>query len=100
MIRAVLAALLLLSATAAADDEPRIVEYASYEELLGLYAGLGYTMDAWRAGERAVPRVVLAHVPERWRGGVSDEIGTALKKELFFRVLAPLALIVNEAIAA
>jgi uncharacterized FlgJ-related protein len=81
--------------SAAADEEFR---FTSYGQVLELFEDLEYTPETWQAGIRSVPRVYLSNVPERWRGKVSKEIPVLLKKRLFFRLLAPLALHSNELI--
>jgi Bax protein len=83
------------TASVAADEE---IHIKSYERVLELFEDLEYTPETWQAGIRSVPRVYLSNVPERWRGKVSKEIPVLLKKQLFFRLLAPLALRSNELI--
>lgn len=75
-----------------------VFEFESYKELLTLFDKLGYTEAAWDKGLRDVSRVYLSHMPSRWRGKHSKEVQVRLKKELFFRVLAPLILRSNESI--
>ena len=80
---------------AVADE---VFEFESYQELLTLFEELGYTEDAWDKGLRDVNRVYLSNMPSRWRGKSSKEVQVRLKKELFFRTLAPLILRSNELI--
>jgi Bax protein len=75
-----------------------VFEFESYQQLLTLFDKLGYTEAAWDSGLRDVSRVYLSHMPSRWRGKHSKEVQVHLKKELFFRVLAPLILRSNELI--
>jgi Bax protein len=79
--------------SAVADEE---LQFSSYEQVLELFEDLDYTPETWQAGIRSVPRVYLSNVPERWRGKISKDIPVLLKKQLFFRLLAPLALHSNE----
>ena len=88
--------LLSLSDSLIADED---FEFESYKELLTLFEKLGYTEAAWISGSREVNRVYLSNMPSRWRGKSSKEVQVRLKKELFFRVLAPLILRSNELIA-
>lgn len=76
----------------------RTVEFKSYKELLSLFEQLNYTEKRWDAGLREVPRVYLGRMPTRWRNKHSKEVQTKIKKEVFFRVLAPLILRSNELI--
>ncbi len=73
-------------------------EFESYKELVLLFEKLGYTEEAWDSGLREVSRVYLANMPSRWRGKYSKEVQVSLKKEIFFRLLAPLILRSNELI--
>jgi uncharacterized FlgJ-related protein len=92
---ALLFSLLLFTNIAVADE---VFEFESYKELLTLFEELGYTETAWDLGLRDVNRVYLSNMPSRWRGKSSKEVQVRLKKELFFRVLAPLILRSNELI--
>jgi Bax protein len=95
-------ALLLIGLEVAAqgvDSQGRPVEhfeYDSYTQLASLAERLNYTQEAWMAGIREVPRVFLTNVPPRWRDSVSSEVTVQTKKQLFFRIAAPLALRANE----
>ncbi len=75
-----------------------IYEISSLEEAVKLIEDLNYTPEAWQAGIREVPRLNWIKVPERWRTTISSEIEVKLKKQLFFRVVGPLALEINERI--
>lgn len=88
------------AAATGGDTEPRVVKVAGYQELLDLFAELGYTPDAWQAGIREVPRIYLSAIPERWGKSTSKEVEVRLKKQIFFRALGPLALRSNELILA
>jgi len=75
------------------------VEIGSLDDLMELFEQLNYTTKSWDAGSREVPRLVFDNVDERWKK-TSTEIPVALKKQLFFRLMAPLVLIANEQITA
>jgi Bax protein len=94
---AIVAALLQPSIVVVADER---FEFESFRDIVPLFEQLDYTEATWRAGERAVPRVYLERIPERWRGRTADRIEVRVKKEVFFRLLAPLVLRSNELIAA
>ncbi len=74
------------------------VEIHSYHDVQALFEKLSYTQVEWQAGIREVPRIYLTDIPPRWREKTSKEITVRLKKELFFRVMAPLILRSNELI--
>jgi uncharacterized FlgJ-related protein len=73
-------------------------EIRSYKDILDLYEKLNYTPEAWQAGIREVPRVYLTTIGDRWSKTTTKEIDVLLKKQLFFRGLAPLILHSNELI--
>lgn len=70
-----------------------------YKDVLALFDRLEYTPDAWQAGIREVPRVYLETVPEKWGKTGSKEAAVIEKKRIFFRILAPIVLRINELIA-
>ena len=94
-------ALALLAGQAAGQvtQNDERVECRDYSDILALFDRLGYTQRAWQAGIREVPRVYLGDIPESWRER-SDKMSVADKKRLFFRVLGPIVLRINELIAA
>jgi Bax protein len=92
---ALLGSLLSISNVAVADE---VFEFESYKDLVPLFEKLGYTEEAWDNGLRDVSRVYLSNVPSRWRGKHSNEAQVRVKKEVFFRILAPLILRSNELI--
>jgi Bax protein len=92
---ALLGSLLSISNVAVADE---VFEFESYKDLVPLFEKLGYTEEAWDKGLRDVSRVYLSNVPSRWRGKHSNEAQVRVKKEVFFRILAPLILRSNELI--
>jgi uncharacterized FlgJ-related protein len=94
---AIFVALLLPSIAVVADER---FEFESFRDIVPVFERLDYTEATWTAGERAVPRVYLERIPERWRYRYADEIEVRTRKEVFFRLLAPLVLRSNELIAA
>jgi Bax protein len=95
-------AAMLLAAGAVAQIKPtdERVPCRDYKDVFALFDRLGYTQKAWQAGIREVPRVYLEDIPDRWREKGSKEIPVADKKRLFFRLIAPIVLRINELIAA
>jgi len=91
------AAALLLSVPAAAQPKApkEQVPYRDYKDILALFDRLGYTAEAWRAGNLEVPPVYLAQVTRQWRDNARGAT-VADKKKVFFRLLLPIALKVNE----
>lgn len=79
-----------------ATDEK--VPCRDYKDVLALFDRLGYTQKAWQSGIREIPRVYMGDIPDGWRERSAKSITTADKKRLFFRVIAPIALRVNEVI--
>ena len=93
---------MLLAAGAAAQIKPtdERVPCRDYKDVFALFDRLGYTQKAWQSGIREVPRVYLEDIPERWRATGSTSMPVADKKRLFFRLIAPIVLRINELIAA
>lgn len=89
---------LLAAPPGRAEGEIETFPFTDYQQVLDYFQTIDYTPEAWAEGDREVPRVVLANIPERWRQTISSEIQTKLKKQIFFRALAPLALMANEQI--
>ena len=79
-------------------DEELKKEISSYKDILDLFEELNYTPEAWQAGIREIPRVYLIIIGERWGKTTTKEIDVLLKKQLFFRGIAPLVLRANELI--
>ncbi len=73
-------------------------EYASFEEGARLFDDLNYTPEAWQQGIREIPNLILVEIPDRWKETTSQEIEVKLKKQIFFRIIAPLALSVGKEI--
>ena len=96
-VRAWLAATVALAFLPLAHAE-QTIEVRSARDLEALFVRLQYTPSDWHAGVRTVPRIYLADIPTTWREKESKEITVAEKKQLFFRLLAPIVLYVNERI--
>jgi len=75
-----------------------VFEFNSYKDVMIYFQELGYTEESWEAGNKEVHRVYLANMPSRWRGKHASEAEVKMKKEVFFRILAPLILRSNELI--
>jgi Bax protein len=94
-----LAALLLAAPAMAQSKSPdERVPYRDYREILALFDRLGYTAEAWRAGNLDVPPVYVAQVQPQWQQN-AKRATVADKKKVFFRLLLPIALKVNEFIS-
>jgi uncharacterized FlgJ-related protein len=85
--------------SAAPTIAQELFEFTSYKDIEALFAEKGYTSEAWEAGIREVPRLYMTNVPSRWRDKYAQEVIVQTKKNVFFRVLGPLTLRVNEVIA-
>jgi hypothetical protein len=85
---------------APALSEPVKVEIGNSKDLLAYFEKIGYTPKAWQAGIREVPRVYVADIPSQWRQKGSKELPILDKKRIFFRVITPIILRVNELIQA
>ncbi len=75
------------------------VELHGYEQLEKFFNDLGYTPEAWDAGERTIPRLFLQTIPSAWRDEIADQITVTAKKRIFFRTLGPLTVLANDEIA-
>jgi uncharacterized FlgJ-related protein len=76
----------------------QVIEIRSVHEFESVFERYHYTSKAWHTGVHEVPRLYLAEVPTYWRDTYSKRVPIAEKKSLFFRLLAPVALYVNERI--
>ena len=90
-----LLAMPLLAQVTPADEK---VACRNYKDVLALFDRMGYTQKAWQAGIREIPRVYLADVPDTWRERSAKELSVAEQKRLFFRLIAPVVLRINEII--
>jgi len=93
-----MAALLAVPMFAQVTPTDEKVPCRNYKDVLALFDRLGYTQKAWHAGVREIPRVYLADVPNTWRERSAKELSVADKKRLFFRLIAPIVLRINELI--
>ena len=99
---------ILLIFTACAQDQhekkevaqvpkERTVKIASIDELEKLFNDINYTSASWQAGLREVPYIYFSTVGNDWKK-TSSILPVKEKKNIFFRLLAPLVLISNEEI--
>ena len=93
-----MAALLAMPVFAQVTPTDEKVPCRNFKDVLALFDRLGYTAKAWQAGIREIPRVYLADVPETWRERSAKQLSVADKKKLFFRLIAPIVLRINELI--
>jgi uncharacterized FlgJ-related protein len=75
------------------------VEIRSLDGLMNLFKKHHYTSNDWKNGDREVPRLTFEGVNERWKE-TSSKIPVKQKKQVFFRLMAPLVLMSNENILA
>lgn len=75
------------------------VKINSLDDLMRLFEKHHYTLKDWRLGNREVPRLTFSHVSENWKK-TSNLISVQQKKQVFFRLMAPLVLMANEKIIA
>lgn len=79
----------------ASQQKPEVIKIGSLDELMALFEELNYTRKSWEEGSREVPRITFDRVRENWKK-TSNEIPVPLKKQVFFRLMAPLVLTSNE----
>jgi Bax protein len=72
----------------------------NYQDVLALFDRLDYTKEKWAAGIREVPRVYLEDIPDTWRERSAKQATVEEKKRVFFRLIAPIVLRINELITA
>lgn len=89
--------LILFSNTGLATEHSKVmkVEIHSLDELMSLFEKYQYTSKHWLSGNREVPRITFTKVSENWKK-TSNNIPVKLKKQVFFRLMAPLVLLSNE----
>ncbi|MCK9995869.1 MAG: glucosaminidase domain-containing protein, partial [Candidatus Krumholzibacteria bacterium] len=75
----------------------RTVVTQSTEDVFEIFDSLGYTAENWAEGVREIPRIYMTRIPSRWKTE-SDKITVVRKKQIFFRLLAPVILRANELI--
>ena len=73
------------------------VKIGSLDDLMALFDERNYNSEAWANGNREVPRITFEGVSENWKK-TSQDIPVTLKKDVFFRLMAPLVLVSNERI--
>jgi Bax protein len=95
-----LAGLCLVAGSSLGTASEETFEFGSWQELAAYYEKVGYTETQWDEGLREVPRLFMTNMPSRWRNTSSKEVEVRIKKELFFRMMAPLILKSNEDILA
>jgi uncharacterized FlgJ-related protein len=93
-----MAALLTVPVFAQVTPTNQKVACRNYKDVLALFDRLGYTAKAWQAGIREIPRVYLVDMPDTWRERSAKDLSVEDKKKLFFRVIAPIVLRINELI--
>ena len=93
-----IAALLAVPVLAQVTPTDEKVPCRSFKDVLALFDRLGYTQKSWQAGIREIPRVYLVDVPDTWRERSSHDLSVLDKKRLFFRLIAPIVLRINELI--
>ena len=89
---------LCVGGPAAGQTIGQVIEIRSVLDFESLFERYHYTSKAWHTGLHEVPRIYLADVPTYWRETYSKKVPIGEKKSLFFRLLAPVALYVNERI--
>ena len=89
---------LLAHACASQVWADQVLEIRNVREIEELFVRMKYTPKDWDAGVRTVPRIYLAEIPHSWREKRAKEVTVREKKGLFFRLLAPVVLYVNERI--
>ena len=89
---------LCLGAPATGQTIGQVIEIKSIPDFESVFERYHYTSKAWHTGVHEVPRLYLAEVPTYWRDTYSKRVPISEKKSLFFRLLAPVALYVNERI--
>lgn len=88
---------LIESSGNASSEVVKKIDITSLEQLNSVFSQYHYTKAAWEKGERAVPRITFAKLGERW-ATASKTLPVKIKKEVFFRLMAPLILLSNEKI--
>jgi len=98
LAQTLMAVLLAVPVFAQVKPTDENVPCRSYKDVLALFTRLGYTPKTWQAGIHEIPRVYLADVPDEWRERGAKNLSVKDKKRLFFRVIAPIVLRINELI--
>ena len=98
LARTLMLAILAMPVSAQVTPADEKVPCRNYKDVLALFDHLGYTTKAWQAGIREIPRVYLDDVPDTWHERSAKGLSVADKKKLFFRLIAPIVLRINELI--
>ena len=98
LAQTLMAVLLAVPVFAQVKPTDEKVPCRNYKDVRALFKRLGYTPEAWQAGIREIPRVYLADVPDEWHERGAKNLSVKDKKRLFFRVIAPIVLRINELI--
>lgn len=83
------------TATGGSQQAVETIKIGSTDELMALFEELNYTRKSWEEGNREVPRITFDRVRENWKIS-SKKMPVPLKKQVFFRLMAPLVLMSNE----
>ena len=83
--------------TEARARDYEIVVLGSVEEAIRFWESIDFWGEENRAEDLQVPRVITVAINKSWRSE-ADRVSVAVKKELFYRGLAPVVLFVNESI--
>ncbi|MCG6201287.1 glucosaminidase domain-containing protein [Psychromonas antarctica] len=75
--------------------DPIEVTITSLDDLTTLFDKYQYNDQSWEKGDLEIPRITFEGVDERWAEG-SKTLPVETKKSVFFRLMAPLALVANE----
>ncbi len=80
------------------QTQPAIeVTVTSVDELYALFDKYNYNHQSWYAGNYEVPRLTISGVTDSWRFE-SSSLPVKIKKEIFFRIMTPMILMINEQI--
>ncbi len=95
----VLIVTLLFFSSCSDTKQKEIVEItiSSVDDLEKVFDDLNYTSESRFDGKKSVPRINLLTISPRWKE-TSNKIPVKQKKEIFFRLLTPMALLSNEEI--
>jgi uncharacterized FlgJ-related protein len=80
------------------EKKEQTIAVHSIHELEKVFNDLNYTSAAWHAGLHEVPRIYFSKIGTDWKK-TSRTLPVKEKKNIFFRLLAPLVLMSNEEIS-
>jgi len=95
-VMTICACALLACSPSPAGKEIPVHNYVEFEAALD---SLGFSMEAWHAGIREVPRAYVIDIPARWGEIGAKEVTVNRKKRIFYRALLPLILHAQEILA-